>query len=609
MIRLGVVIEADCAVVIIPGILAVVQGEGRDQRALQDIHTAGITGQRDLIVGVAVPVHVAVANRFRIGAQLVDSKMSVGFLLKNGVVLTQRRSFMSQDRFYGYFFSFEDCADCPGWLDRMTPYEGSFAPAGSYTEPENGTYRAITYILLLPRTGTHRETVFYATIPVSWIDDLFISDGITPALLSLYAADGTLLYASGDADTEKGAISVTGATGLTVTLVPDSSAADEVGTTYGRIAMWFTILYLLFGLIFTFHGLFTNLRLDRQRQINRETQQAHDRALNEYRQELSQRTERIRYYEFMALLEGSDGIEESALARELSDSVRVVLLPHAAQVLPLSQIRKTYPLSYVVGTDIVALADRTVPSILLGDQLIGEVCASPDQIAASYARLLAIREQSDTENADASAAGDPDGTSDISSTLIYHMLQSGNESGILSLIAEYRPAFNRRAEPMRTYIIYACAVAVTRLRETLGAETELPVFTRKTDYDALCAGIREACHAARGYNEAARNVRGEQLIAFILDHTGDQQLCLANTAEAFSMTETEVQRIIHRTQGMSFFAYVEKTRLKEAMRLLRETDQPVGEIAAACGYSNRTTFYRAFRKRYDCRPGDVRKSG
>ena len=57
---------------------------------------------------------------------------------------------------------------------------------------------------------------------------------------------------------------------------------------------------------------------------------------------------------------------------------------------------------------------------------------------------------------------------------------------------------------------------------------------------------------------------------------------------------------------MSFAAYLEKIRLQEVMRLLRETDKLIGTVGTLCRYQNRTTFYRAFHKRYGCNPGAVR---
>ena len=59
--------------------------------------------------------------------------------------------------------------------------------------------------------------------------------------------------------------------------------------------------------------------------------------------------------------------------------------------------------------------------------------------------------------------------------------------------------------------------------------------------------------------------------------------------------------------GTSVYAYLIEIRLREAMRLLVETNYSVTEIAEHCGYSNMFYFCIAFKKHTRLTPTQFRK--
>ena len=60
--------------------------------------------------------------------------------------------------------------------------------------------------------------------------------------------------------------------------------------------------------------------------------------------------------------------------------------------------------------------------------------------------------------------------------------------------------------------------------------------------------------------------------------------------------------------GKSFTEYLEGVRLNQAMKLLRESDAGVTEIAVRCGFTTQNTFYKAFRRRFGISPTAARRS-
>ncbi len=55
------------------------------------------------------------------------------------------------------------------------------------------------------------------------------------------------------------------------------------------------------------------------------------------------------------------------------------------------------------------------------------------------------------------------------------------------------------------------------------------------------------------------------------------------------------------------FGWLREQRLKLARQLLAQTDTPIADIAAHCGYTSPANFATAFRERFECAPRDFRR--
>jgi len=72
---------------------------------------------------------------------------------------------------------------------------------------------------------------------------------------------------------------------------------------------------------------------------------------------------------------------------------------------------------------------------------------------------------------------------------------------------------------------------------------------------------------------------------------------------AFSYMSMKFKKVL----GMSYSAYLQKTRVEQSMRLLARTDLPVDEIAQAVGYRDLKAFYTVFRRFANTTPAKFRK--
>ena len=61
------------------------------------------------------------------------------------------------------------------------------------------------------------------------------------------------------------------------------------------------------------------------------------------------------------------------------------------------------------------------------------------------------------------------------------------------------------------------------------------------------------------------------------------------------LSQTRFARLIKRIFRLTPSQLITQTRLAAASRLLRETDQPVADVAVACGFYDHSAFTRAFR--------------
>ena len=129
----------------------------------------------------------------------------------------------------------------------------------------------------------------------------------------------------------------------------------------------------------------------------------------------------------------------------------------------------------------------------------------------------------------------------------------------------------------------------------------------KTAKEAMAAGFRP-CKRCRSdllayhpMEEIAREVKEhiEELYA--------RQSVWNDHIREFGITERRLTDIFKEVYGMTPRAYMDRLRLKEAKRLLAETEERVIDIAASVGFGSLATFNRFFREETGDTPTAYRK--
>lgn len=99
-----------------------------------------------------------------------------------------------------------------------------------------------------------------------------------------------------------------------------------------------------------------------------------------------------------------------------------------------------------------------------------------------------------------------------------------------------------------------------------------------------------------------------ELIAYIDENLGEK-LTLDALAKKCFYNPSYFSRSFKERFGTTLVDYIARARCEEAARLLRQSNSTVEEIAAACGFSDKSALYRAFFKYFGTTPGDYRDNG
>lgn len=96
-------------------------------------------------------------------------------------------------------------------------------------------------------------------------------------------------------------------------------------------------------------------------------------------------------------------------------------------------------------------------------------------------------------------------------------------------------------------------------------------------------------------------------VSFI-EYNYSRDISVAGLAEMVSVNRSHFYRIFNKDMGVSPQEYIISCRMRNAERLLRDSDMTISEIAFAVGYQDAVNFSRIFKRRYGVSPGEFRKT-
>ena len=98
----------------------------------------------------------------------------------------------------------------------------------------------------------------------------------------------------------------------------------------------------------------------------------------------------------------------------------------------------------------------------------------------------------------------------------------------------------------------------------------------------------------------------DKIVQYINENFTDVNLCTRQIADYFNTSEQFIYNSVSAQTGCGITAYLHRLRVELAARLLTTQEDSTMEIAAKCGFSSKSTFYRSFKQQYHMAPADYR---
>ncbi len=106
-------------------------------------------------------------------------------------------------------------------------------------------------------------------------------------------------------------------------------------------------------------------------------------------------------------------------------------------------------------------------------------------------------------------------------------------------------------------------------------------------------------HSRRLGSETQRVVR--HAMAFIHEHYAES-LSRAELAQQVGLNERYLTRCFRQELGLTPLDYLNRYRVQQAKRLLKQSDRTITEVAAAVGFEDSSYFGRVFRQEVGISP-------
>lgn len=98
-----------------------------------------------------------------------------------------------------------------------------------------------------------------------------------------------------------------------------------------------------------------------------------------------------------------------------------------------------------------------------------------------------------------------------------------------------------------------------------------------------------------------------KIVEYIDNNFKNSNLSLAFLAEKYQISPNYISKYFKEKTGESYINYVSEMRMKEAYRLVLESDLPIHEISMNVGYLDAVNFTKKFKKIYNMTPTELRQ--
>ena len=97
----------------------------------------------------------------------------------------------------------------------------------------------------------------------------------------------------------------------------------------------------------------------------------------------------------------------------------------------------------------------------------------------------------------------------------------------------------------------------------------------------------------------------KELLNYIADRY-KEKLTFDLALSVMGMSKSRFCVFFRNQTGMTYIAYINRERIKNAVPLLLETDLPVETVGYDCGFDSPPSFYKCFKEHYGVSPARFR---
>lgn len=103
----------------------------------------------------------------------------------------------------------------------------------------------------------------------------------------------------------------------------------------------------------------------------------------------------------------------------------------------------------------------------------------------------------------------------------------------------------------------------------------------------------------------SRNIAKKAI--YILNQNYIHPPVIGNLAQTLGIDANTLQKAFKQIVGQSVYEYIVSLKMEKALALLEDTSLTIEDISKLVGYQSKISFYKAFKKTYDCKPNELRK--
>jgi YesN/AraC family two-component response regulator len=104
----------------------------------------------------------------------------------------------------------------------------------------------------------------------------------------------------------------------------------------------------------------------------------------------------------------------------------------------------------------------------------------------------------------------------------------------------------------------------------------------------------------------SQNKSFDDLVTYVLDNF-NQKHTLASLSKRFGLSASYICNLFAKHYGSTLTVFLTDVRMREAVRMMRESDEQLKVIAICCGYSDYFYFCRVFKQYYGLSPTEYRQ--